>query len=203
PSSPFYSADVEKYDINLDKANGLLDAAGYAKKADGIRFSLSMDYIPGPVEQQKNLAEYLKASLKKIGIEVKIHQSPDFPSWAKRVSNWEFDLTMDSVWNWGDPVIGVHRTYLSSNIRKGVIWSNTQNYVNPRVDELLAQAAVETDIARRKAIYAEFQKIVVDDVPIAYINTLPFHVAYDKRLKNINTTIWGSMSPMHQVYWDK
>ncbi|RUA00363.1 MAG: ABC transporter substrate-binding protein [Deltaproteobacteria bacterium] len=203
PSSPFYSADVEKYDINLDKANGLLDAAGYAKKADGIRFSLSMDYIPGPAEQQKNLAEYLKASLKKIGIEVKIHQSPDFPSWAKRVSNWEFDLTMDSAWNWGDPVIGVHRTYLSSNIRKGVIWSNTQNYVNPRVDELLARAAVETDIARRKAIYAEFQKIVVDDAPIAYINTLPFHVAYDKRLKNINTTIWGSMSPMHQVYWDK
>jgi len=40
--------------------------------------------------------------------------------------------------NWGDPVIGVHRTYLSDNIRRGLVWSNTQNFRNPRVDELLA-----------------------------------------------------------------
>jgi hypothetical protein len=26
------------------------------------------------------------------------------------------DMTMDVVFNWGDPVIGVHRTYLSNNI---------------------------------------------------------------------------------------
>lgn len=203
PVSPYYSAEVEHYNFNLEKANALLDEAGYPKKSDGMRFALTIDFIPGIVEQQKNLAEYLKPSLKKIGIDIKIRQAPDFPSWAKRVSGWDFDLTMDSVWNWGDPVIGVHRTYLSSNIRKGVIWSNTQNYVNPKVDELLAQAAVETDLAKRKALYAEFQKIVVDEAPIAYINVPPFYIAYDKQLKNVNTTIWGSMSPMHEVYWDK
>jgi peptide/nickel transport system substrate-binding protein len=180
-----------------------LDEAGYAKKSDGMRFSLVIDYIPGIVEQQKNLAEYLKPRLKKIGIDIKIRQSPDFPSWAKRVSGWDFDLSMDSVWNWGDPVIGVHRTYLSSNIRKGVIWSNTQNYVNPKVDELLTQAAVETDLAKRKALYAEFQQIVVDEVPLAYINVPPFHMAFDRKIKNANTTIWGSMSPMHEVYMEK
>ena len=203
PESPFYSKDVEHYDVNFEKANALLDDAGYSKKSGGFRFSLTIDYIPGVVEQQKNLAEYLKPQLKKIGIELKIRSSPDFPTWAKRVSSWDFDLTMDSVWNWGDPVIGVHRTYLSSNIRKGVIWSNTQNYVNPKVDEILTKAGIETDIAKRKALYAEFQKIVVDEAPIAYINTSPFRIAYDKQLKNVNTTIWGSMSPMHEVYWDK
>ncbi len=40
-------------------------------------------------------------------------------------------MTWDVVFNWGDPVIGVHRTYSSSNIKKGVIWSNTQSYANP------------------------------------------------------------------------
>jgi peptide/nickel transport system substrate-binding protein len=203
PASPYYSEQVEHYNMNLDKANALLDEAGYAKKSNGMRFSLTIDYIPGVVEQQKNLAEYLKPSLKKIGIAIKIRQAPDFPTWAKRISSWDFDLSMDSVWNWADPVIGVHRTYLSSNIRKGVIWSNTQNYSNPIIDELLAKAAVETDFAKRKALYAEFQKIVVDEAPIAYINVPPFHIAYDKQLKNVNTTIWGSMSPMHEVYWDK
>lgn len=49
-------------------------------------------------------------------------------SWAMRISNWDFHITTDIVWNWGDPVIGVERTYICRNIRKGVIWSNTQGY---------------------------------------------------------------------------
>ena len=42
-------------------------------------------------------------------------------------------MSWDVVFNWGDPVIGVHRTYLSTNVKKGVIWSNTQGYANPEV----------------------------------------------------------------------
>jgi peptide/nickel transport system substrate-binding protein len=159
-----------------------------------------MPFLP---EQQKNIAEYLKARLKKIGIEVVVRASPDFPTWAKRVSTWEFDMTMDIVWNWGDPVIGVHRTYLSDNIRKGVIWSNTQNYRNPKVDDILAKASKERDIAKRKVFYDEFQKIVVDDMPIYFINVLPAHIAYDKNLRNVNNTIWGGLSPNDEVYWEK
>jgi peptide/nickel transport system permease protein len=92
---------------------------------------------------------------------------------------------MDNVFNWGDPVIGVARTYLSTNIRKGVIWSNTQQYKNPKVDELLNAAAVETDLEKRKALYSEFQKIVVSEAPIAYINLTPYKAVYDKRLTNL------------------
>ncbi|MFH1092197.1 MAG: ABC transporter substrate-binding protein, partial [Pseudomonadota bacterium] len=136
------------------------------------------------------------------GIDVIVRQSPDFPSWANRVSNWEFEATMDSVYNWGDPVIGVHRTYLTSNIRKGVIWSNTQQYSNQKVDEILDKASKEQDLDKRKALYEKFQQIVVDDVPLAYINGSPFYVAYDKKLRNVNKTIWGTMSPMHEVYWE-
>ena len=75
---------------------------------------------------------------------------------------------MDASFNYGDPVIGVHRTYLSTNIRPGVVWSNTQSYVNPKVDELLAKATVERDTEKRKALYHEFQKQVVNDVPVAF-----------------------------------
>jgi peptide/nickel transport system substrate-binding protein len=202
PNSPFYSSVVEHYAVNLEKANNLLDEAGYPK-SDGKRFSLTVDSMPFLPEQQKNIAEYLKPQLKKVGIEVVIRASPDFPTWAKRVSTWDFDMTMDIVYNWSDPVIGVHRTYLSSNIRQGVIWSNTQNYSNPKVDEILAQAAVESDLAKRKALYTEFQKIVVDDIPIYFVNVLPTYVAYDKNLRNVNNTIWGGLSPNDEMYWEK
>ncbi len=100
-------------------------------------------------------------------------------------------------------MIGVDRTYLSSNIRKGVIWSNTQNYRNPKVDQLLETAATELDPEKRKALYVQFQKIVVVDAPIVYVNAVPYHTIYDKGLGNIPTSIWGSMSAMDELYWEK
>ncbi len=201
PTSPFAEPDVETYKVDLAKSEQLLDEAGLKKGADGTRFNLTIDYLPGGVEQQKNVAEYLRAQLKRVGIALEVRSAPDFPTWAKRVSNWDFDLTMDAVFNWGDPVIGVARTYLSSNIRKGVIWSNTQQYNNPKVDELLNKAAVETDPAKRKALYSEFQKIVVSDVPIYFVNVLPYYTAIDKKLTNLPLSIWGVMSPLDELDW--
>jgi len=195
-SSPFFDESIPAYDVNLDKARELMAAAGHA---DGM--DLMVDFIPGPAEQQRNIAEYLKSQLKKIGIKVEVRAAPDFPTWAKRVSGHNFELTMDIVFNWGDPVIGVHRSYLSSNIREGVIWSNTQSYANEKVDAILAAAAVELDQAKRKALYAEFQQIVAADLPIYWINSMPYHTAHDKRLGNPPTGIWGAMHPMDRVYW--
>ena len=199
PGSPYHAPDVENYDLDLDKANALLDEAGHAM-TDGKRFGLTIDYIPGPVEQQKAVAEYLKPALKKVGIELEIRAAPDFPTWAKRVSGHEFDLTMDIVFNWGDPVIGVHRTYLCNNIKKGVIWSNTQQYCNKTVDNLLGQAGQELDQAKRVSLYQEAQKIIVDQVPLYFLNTLPYHTAIKKEYGNAPLSIWGAMSPLDEVY---
>ena len=195
-SSPFFDGSIPAYDTDLDKANTLMAEAGYG---DGME--LTIDYIPGPKEQQQSVAEYLKSQLKKIGIELTVRAAPDFPTWAGRVGGHDFELSMDVVFNWGDPVIGVHRTYLSSNIRKGVIWSNTQSYSNARVDEILGAAAVELDIDKRRALYAEFQQIVAADLPIYWINATPYHTAFSKKLKNAPKGIWGTMHPMDMVEW--
>ncbi|MEM7198170.1 MAG: ABC transporter substrate-binding protein, partial [Pseudomonadota bacterium] len=131
PDSPFYETNVETYEFDLDKANQLLDEAGFEKDGDGVRMNLTIDYGWAPAKPN---VEYVKAALKKVGIAVEVRPLVDFPTWAKRIGNHDFDLTWDAVFNWGDPVIGVHRTYQSSNIKKGVIWSNTQQYANARVD---------------------------------------------------------------------
>ncbi|MDE4303937.1 ABC transporter substrate-binding protein [Phaeobacter gallaeciensis] len=195
-SSPFFDESIPAYDADLDKAKALMAEAGFA---DGME--LTIDFIPGPKEQQQSIAEYMKSQLKKIGIAVTVRAAPDFPTWAGRVGGHDFELTMDIVFNWGDPVIGVHRTYLSDNIRQGVIWSNTQQYANAKVDELLNAAAIESDPAKRKELYAEFQQIVAKDLPVYWINALPYHTAYDKKLMNVPTGIWGTMHPMDMVSW--
>ncbi|MGI4815483.1 MAG: ABC transporter substrate-binding protein, partial [Janthinobacterium lividum] len=45
PLKNFYTADVQHYDYNVAQAEKLLDAAGYPRKADGVRFNLSIDYM--------------------------------------------------------------------------------------------------------------------------------------------------------------
>lgn len=197
PGSPFAEAGVEPYDVDLKKSAELLDAAGFKPGAGGERLKLTLDFTG--TELPKLVAEYMRAQLKKVGVTLEIRNAADFPAWAKRIASQDFDMTLDSVWNWGDPVIGVHRTYLSSNIRP-IIWTNTQSYRNPKVDELLGQAGGLVEPTRRKAYYSTFQKIVVDDMPIHFLNVSPYNTVYNKKLGNVPTTIWGMLSPMDDVF---
>ncbi len=199
PTSPLASSELTRYPFDLKKAAQMLDAAGYKANGDGERFKLTLDYIPGGDDQQKTVAEYLRGQLKKIGITVEVRASADFPAWAKRMATHDFDMSMDIVFNWGDPIIGVHRTYLSSNI-KPIVWTNTQSYRNKEVDELLASAGGLLDPVKRKAYYATFEKIVTDDLPIEFINVVPYHTAVSKKVGNVPMTIWGPMSPYDEVY---
>jgi len=197
PGSPFYDDTVEPYNLDLEKANKLLDDAGYARGANGTRFALTVDY---GWPTMKQFAEYMKPQLKKIGIDVTVRSSADFPTWAKRISNWEFDMTMDNVFNWGDPVIGVHRTYNSENIKAGVIWSNTQQYANSRVDELMALAGATNNREERKRLYAEFQKIIADELPLYPLWPSPYHTVSNKKVGNAPDSVWGTSSPLDKVY---
>ncbi len=88
-----------------------------------------MDFEPIPdIPGNKGIAEYVRSQLQKIGVDLQLRPGADFASVAQHVSNFDYDLDIDQVFNWADPVIGVHRTYLSTNIRKGVMSSNTEGF---------------------------------------------------------------------------
>jgi peptide/nickel transport system substrate-binding protein len=195
PGSPFYTDKVEPYKLDLKKAASLLDAAGLKPDSSGKRFAMAIDFLPNTPDNSQTVAEYLRPQLKKIGIEVSVRASPDFPTWARRVSTHDFDATMDGAFNYGDPVIGVHRTYLSNNIKSGVIWSNTQNYVSSKVDELLGAATIERDLEKRKKLYAEFQRQVVQDVPQVFTHVWAQGYAARKDLVDVPESIWAPMAP--------
>jgi peptide/nickel transport system substrate-binding protein len=195
-ASPFHNTDVNHYDKNIDRAKELLAEAGYGPG----ELQLSIDYIPPP---QVIHAEYVVQALEEAGIEVELSVSPDFPTWAQRIASGDFQMTINNVWNWGDPVIGVHRTYLCDN-RVGVIWTNNTGYCNAEVDRLLAAAGQELDPAERARLYAQFQEIVADEVPIYFLTTPTFWQAYNPAVMNPPTdNIWGQMSPMHTVWLDQ
>lgn len=195
-SDRFYSnAACIKYPFNLEEAKKILDGAGYEKGSDGVRFKMAIDFVPG---DSRMLAEYLTVQLKKLDIATELRVSADFPSWAKRMAAHDFDVDINALFEWGDPAIGVARNYMSTNI-KPIIYTNTSSYRNVKVDELLTEAAVEGNYEKRTKLYHEFQRLVTQDLPMAYISNIPFHTAAQSYVANVPTSIWGPFSPLDEV----
>ena len=203
PSSPFYAAPESPSGVDLDEANRLLDEAGYKRDNTGKRMTIQMDYPPNAVNLALPLIKYLRHHLSRtVGIDLSIRKNRDDTEWANHVTSGDYQATLDIVFTWGDPVIGVHRTYHSANIRPGVMWSNTQAYSNIEVDRLLDLAERETSPVLRKKLYADFQRIVRDDQPIFWLATMPYATIHDRRLKGLNESFWGLLGPMDGVFWE-
>lgn len=202
PGTPFHTDRVEQYSVNIKRANKLLDEAGYPRKSKGIRFSTNIHPIPSSNVDSLEVASYLRIDLlRKIGVNLKIIKSESFSNWASNVSNGNFFLALDIVFNWGDPVIGVHRTYSSDNIRKGVIWSNTQGYRNTQVDNIMKQAGTEMNFDKRKQLYEKFQRLVAFEIPVYWFMTLPYATIHHQNLEGLDNSIWGNMFPYDEVRW--
>lgn len=194
--SPFFDPNVPAYDYNPKKAEELLDQAGLAASANGTRFALHLTYDPGASAFGSDIANALKSQWEKIGVRVTIDSSPDEPTWGSRVANYNYDVTVNNVWNWADPAIGVARTYICSNIHKGVVWANMSQYCNKKVDALFAKAATEPDEARRKKEYFEVQEILTRDLPVYVMMNWPLTNVYSKNVSDPPNGIWGLMAPL-------
>lgn len=199
PTTPFYTDQVETYATDLKKAAALLDEAGLKAGADGIRIKLSMHYPPGNVDYHKNGAEYIRSQLRKVGIDVDVRAS-DFVSWLKATGSGDFDMTMVSLFNFGDPAFGVAPQYSSANIQP-LPYANNANYRNPIVDDLLDAGSVEIDPQKRQRIYAQFQKIALDDVPILPLTVLRYQTVMRKGLVDLPAGFWGTAAPFNDTRW--
>ena len=158
----------------------------------------------GPNEQQRNVAEYISLALAEVGVNVEVIQAADLPSWAGIFFGGPdaWHMTMNAYFNWGDPVIGVQRAYVCANIRPGVFVNNSA-YCNEKVDELLYAAAAEPDVAKRKALYDEFQVITAIELPFYGINALPIFGANQLYVRDMPDGAWGPLSGFENVWLDK
>lgn len=190
---PIVSANPNHFDESLPpfefdpaKAEKLLDEAGYPRKDGGARFTLTQNYLPYGEEWVRQ-AEYIRQALGKIGIEVTT-QSLDMGGWLKRIyTDWDYDFTSTFTHNYSDPTIGVQRAFISSNIRKGASFSNSMNYANPKVDELLKKAATLPDGPERKKVWAEVQQTIRHDLPVIFLIEIGYTHIWNKRVHGLIT----------------
>ena len=191
----FYDNNVTIYDHNPDKAKQLLAEMGY----DGTPIRI----LPLPYgETWQRWGEAVKQNLEEVGISVET-VATDVAGWNQKISEWDFDLAFTYLYQYGDPALGVARTYISSNIAKGSPWNNVSGYIDEGVDKLFADAAIAPTDTERQALYTEVQQKLVDDVPVAWLLELGFPTIYRCDVKDLVTTAIGLNDGFRDAWLDR
>ncbi len=188
-------AKLQPYDPRT--ANQLLDAAGLKPDAKGVRFTIKQLALPYG-EVWTRLAEYFRTSLRQVGIEV-VLETTDAGAWARRIGDWDYETSTNFLSQYGDPTLGVERSYVSSNIKK-ITFTNTGGYSNPKVDELFATARNSPDPAVRQQAFTGVQKILCEEVPQIWLMELAWPTIHDKKLHNVIQTAMGPNASFDNVF---
>ena len=197
-TNPFHNPNLPQYEYNLNKANQLLDESGLKKSADGIRFNLSLSCYPGG----QSGSEFLRAQLRKAGIQLTLRPPPDYATWVGRISNWDYEIDWAPVGDLMEPVLAIDLLFTSKNIKK-VPWTNTMGYRNPEVDRLCAEARVELNFEKRKKLYHRVQEILMDELPVIWLIDIEIPTLYNKDLDGVPMDVWGVLNPLDTVFWRK
>jgi len=197
----FFNDKIGGYPLNIEKANRLLDQAGYPRKANGIRFELGIIYIAQPFwpDLQQVIGEFVGEELKKIGIKVNQQPMAGAAAWSKRIASWKYDMSLNWAGDKVDPAIGVSRLYVCDNIRHQA-YTNTSGYCNKELDAIYAKAALEADFNKRKALYTRAQMILLEDMPMNWLFDTLSHWFHHKDL-HVPTHGYGEAWDL--VYWKK
>jgi peptide/nickel transport system substrate-binding protein len=166
PASPLYDSDLKDYDFDPKIANDLLDAAGYPRNADGIRFAFNFLW-PSTDAGTTRMAEIIRENLKAVGIEAKLQPLERAALQQKGYVALRFDMLCETYGLGPDPDIGVEPLYNSKGIQNPPVpYLNPSGYSNPEVDRLFEEQRVLVDLPKRKEVYARIQKLIWDDVPV-------------------------------------
>jgi peptide/nickel transport system substrate-binding protein len=162
PESWAYNGDAARYDHDPERARHLLEQAGYPA-VNGVRFHLTMK--TSTEESTRLLAAVLQQQLREVGIALDI-RTFEFATFFSDVTRGAYQVhSLRWVGGNEDPDIFEY-VFHSQNIAPH--GANRTFYVNPRVNALIDQARAEPDPAKRKALYADLQVILAEDLP--YIN---------------------------------
>jgi peptide/nickel transport system substrate-binding protein len=154
PALKDYALDPEslpEYKPDPDKARDLLAKAGLANG-----FSSELQLIP-TFPTMVSGAQVVADQAKKVSINLDLKQV-EYGVWIKGFNAHEFTLTMNITGGNTDPDSLLFNRLYSKSV-------NQNNWSDPEVDDLLQQGKVATDPARRKQIYTQLQRLLVQKVP--------------------------------------
>ncbi|MBM3126903.1 MAG: hypothetical protein FJZ87_17845, partial [Chloroflexi bacterium] len=210
----WYKCDLPRaFPYDVEKADQLLEEAGWVMGNDGIRVAKGAMYAEDGTRLSLELQgytafdplqlteEFIVPNLKAIGIEARI-QNYDFSIIFGTYEDnsprmvGDFDMLIFDRGFTTEPQSYNYDSYHSSNIptEEHPTGGNIYRWVNPKVDAALERAGSSFDLQTRKDAYCEIGQAVLDDLPQVYIYLFQDNYGVADNLEGYNLSTWGSMS---------
>lgn len=181
-----------KYDYDPERANQLLDDAGWVAGDDGIRVRdgqrLAFETMYGAGSAA---SDQLVAALQQYWAEVGVEMTPnpvDFSAVLVPTITATYDYQMCLLgFNWD--VTGDQSAMFSSDAYGDGF--NAMRYSNPEVDRLNAEANREQDEERRIQLLKDSANLVNEDLPVGILWFRKDRTGYRTRVQNYNPNAYG------------
>lgn len=192
------------YEQNLDKAEDLLDEAGWVdtdgdgirdKEINGRRIPFEFTLLVSQKPDRIDVCNLFRENLDSIG--VICHVVPiEAAVLLQRVDKKQFEAEF-SGWGTGtDP-------YTNENIFGTGQDRNYGSYSNPKVDELFKKGGLEFDLAKRAQIYGDISNLIYEDQPYLFLYNRSSFFGFNKQLRGYRFSPRGPFhySPGFSSIW--
>ncbi len=182
-----WTGDLQAHDYDPQRANSLLDAAGYKRGKDGVRFHLTIKTSTD--ETSRTLAVVMQQQLREVGISLDV-RSFEFATFYADIAKGAFQMyTLRWIGGNEDPDLFRYAYATASAPPHG---ANRGYYSNPSLDALIAKASATPEQSDRAAIYRQIQQILANDLPAINLWYLDTVIVHNRRLEGIKLSSSGS-----------
>jgi peptide/nickel transport system substrate-binding protein len=183
----YFAQDQPRYDVDIGRANKLLDEAGFPRGRDGLRFTLRLLGSGGNMGIIQRTEQYIAQALKEVGIGV-IAEVPDFNSYLQRVYKQRaFDMALYTAVFYIDPCITTTAWYTSDAFRSGAFYRNHSGLEDPKVDAAADRGCTASDEESRTTALRVFQHLTNTSLSILNLVQEDRQNVHSARLKNVGS----------------
>ncbi len=184
------SSNIVTYPYNVQKANSLLDQAGYPVQSNGTRFTLQLLERTGAPDEA-TAGQLIKSYLSQVGINVNI-QTVDFATYLQLEAKGQYQMAVTSYWL---SPIWTYQLFDSAWIGKGP-FTNNFFYNSSTADSLFNQWLVASQPSQQVSLLQQIEVQLSKDLP-----EIPLY--QDIWINAVNTNFAGSSIPVGKyVFWD-
>ena len=182
-----FTSGLEQHPYDPAAANALLDAAGYPRGRDGVRFHIAEKTSND--ETVRLVAVAMQEQLARVGIALDL-RSYEFATFYADLVRGAFQIA-PSRWIGGNENPDIFH-YAFGSDRFPPHGANRGFYANAEVDRLIADAAATGDRPRQRDDYVRVQQILAQDLPALNLWYLNAIVVHDRKLSHIQPNASGT-----------
>ena len=184
PLNPYFVDMAKAVPHSPEKARQLLAEAGYPSGFDAVL------KVPPQYPYTVRTGEVIVGQLARVGVRVRLEQI-EWGQWLDRVyKNADYDMT----------IIGHAEAWDAFNYANPKYYFR---YDSPRLQEVLQQSESTLDDQKRRGLYGQLQKIMVDEAPVVWLYVYPRLVAAKKGVQGIWKDLPTPSLDLSEVSWAK